>query len=113
MLHHSMLQSCNKVCVNHYICNVVNSSFFLICVFVCTYITYTPLVAPARPAFTAQLPALCGVMTHGESSKTETFHQYIEDVNKISDLFVFDNCYGISCHAKACILTANMTSKMC
>ena len=108
-----MLQSCNKISVNHYICNVVNSSFFLICVFVYTYITYTPLVAPARPAFTAQLPALCGVMTHGESSKTETFHQYIEDVNKISDLFVFDNCYGISCHAKACILAANMTSKMC
>jgi len=101
MLHHSMLQICNKICVNHYICNVVNSPFFLICVDIHTYITYTPAMAPAHPAFTAQLDALCKVMTHGESSKTETLHHYIEDVNKISDLLVYDNCYAISCHAKA------------
>jgi len=40
-------------------------------------------------------------MTHGESSKTETLHHYIKDVNKISDLLVYDNCYAISCHALA------------
>ena len=100
MLHHNMFQLCNKICVNHYICNVVNSPFFLICVFLCIHLTWDGGVAPAYPAFTAQLPVLCKVMTHGESSKTETLHQYIEDVNKISGLLVYDNCYAISCHYK-------------
>ena len=35
--------------VNHYICNVVNASFFLICVFVHIHITYTPRMALAYP----------------------------------------------------------------
>ena len=38
MLHHIMLQNCNTTSVNHYICNVVNTSFFLICVFMCIHI---------------------------------------------------------------------------
>ena len=113
MLHHNMFQLCNKICVNHCICNVVNSPFFLICVNIHAYITYTPLVAPAHPAFTAQLHVSCNVMTCGESSQTDTFHQHTEGVSNINALLVFDNCYGISCHAKAWSLTANMTSKMC
>jgi len=32
ILHHNMLQSVTLARVNHYICNVVNASFFLICV---------------------------------------------------------------------------------
>ena len=38
MLPHKVLQNCNKASVNHYICNVVNTSFFLICVFMCIHI---------------------------------------------------------------------------
>ena len=101
MLHHSMLQSCNKICVNHYICNVVNSSFFLICVDIRVHITPTPAVAPAPPLFTAQLSALCNVMTCGESSQTATLHHHIEDMFSFNGLLVFDNCYAISCHALA------------
>ena len=43
MLSHKVLQTCNITSVNHYICNVVNTSFFLICVFMCIYIPRTPV----------------------------------------------------------------------
>ena len=58
-------------------------------------------MAPAHPAFTAQLRVLCNVMTCGESRQTDAFHQHTEGVSNFNDLLVYDNCYGISCHALA------------
>jgi len=37
-------------CVNHYICNVVNTSFFLICVDTCIHIRTPPTWPPPTPA---------------------------------------------------------------
>jgi len=37
-------------------------------------------------------------MTRGESTITATFHHHIKDVLVINSLFVYDNCYTISCH---------------
>jgi len=58
-------------------------------------------MAPAHPQLTAQLRALCNVMTCGESTITATFHHHIKDVLDINTLTSYGNCYAISCHALA------------
>jgi len=90
-------------CVNHYICNVVNTSFFLICVFLYTYIRTPPPCPLPTPLITAQLCALCKVMTCGESRQTEAVHQHTEGVSNFNGLLVYDNCYGISCQSLDCL----------
>lgn len=113
ILHHKLLQLVTLTSVNHCICNVVNTSFFLICVFLCIHI-HAPRHGPCLPtAVTAQLSALCNVMTCGESSSSALVHQHIEDMFSFNDLLVYDNCYGISCHAKAWTKQRNITPKVC
>ena len=73
-----------------------------LCRYVYTYTTLPP-VAPARPSSHTQLPALCKVMTCGESTNHASVHQHTEGISNINYLLVYDNCYGISCHSLECM----------
>ena len=79
------------------VATVVNTEFTQ-SVYLYVYTTHTPPHGPCPPPLTAQLRALCNVMTRGESTITATFHHHIKDVLDINTLLVYDNCYTISCH---------------
>ena len=56
-------------------------------------------------------------MTHiccaGEHTHHDTIHQITQSVSNNSDLLGWNNCYGISCHSKECVLPKVCDHKVC
>ena len=80
-----------------HISNVVNTLIFLICVLLCTYIPAGGQWPLPRPCQRIHDHALCKHMTCVERKITPSIHHHIKDMNVISNLLVYDNCYSISC----------------